>query len=231
MNHVIIVAGGVGSRMGLEIPKQFALINGSPIFLYSFRKFSNHPLIDSIVVVLADEWLSFAKEWIDKECTSKHVIFAHAGISREHSVLNGLIGLSQIANDDDLVFVHDSVRPLFPITNIDDGIAACQKYDAAIPVIAVNDATYQSHDGGMMSAVLPREELFSGQSPECFRYGKFFQAHDQLSNEEIGKIRGSSELAFNTGMTVKLIPGTKQNFKLTTIEDIIEFQLTLSKEI
>ena len=231
MNHAIIVAGGVGSRMGLNIPKQYVLVNEIPIFLYSFRKFANHPLVDSIVMVLAEEWEPFAKEWIDKEGMTKQVFFAHSGISRQHSVLNGLKALSAIADDEDLVLVHDAVRPLFPLSNIDDGIEACHEYDAALPVISVKDATYQSHDGQLMSAILPRQELFSGQSPECFRYGKYYRVHEALSDEMIGSIRGSSELAFRTGMKVKLIPGTERNFKLTTIEDLNAFELTLKSEL
>lgn len=228
MNHAIIVAGGVGSRMNSDIPKQYLLVKDIPVFMYSFRKFVSEPSIRTIVLVVADEWRDFVQSWIEKEPLEQTVLFASAGSSRQHSVLNGLRRLQGVASGDDLVFVHDAVRPLFPLTNITDGIAGCVDYDATLPAITVKDATYQSRDGESLSVILPRQELFSGQSPECFRYGKFLKAHESFSDEEIALIRGSSELAFRAGLRVKLIPGTEQNFKITTKEDFRAFELIVN---
>ena len=228
-NHVIIVAGGVGSRMKSSIPKQYLLVNDIPVFIYSFRKFAVRHDICTIVMVIADEWKDYVAHYIAKEECTQTILYASAGLSRQHSVLNGLRKLSQIANEDDLVFVHDAVRPLFPTTNIDDGIKGCQEFDATLPAITVKDATYQSHDGKSLSVILPRQELFSGQSPECFRFGKFIKAHEQFSDEQISEIRGSAELAFRAGLNVELIPGTEHNFKITTIEDLRAFELIVEQ--
>ena len=227
MNHAIIVAGGIGSRMRLDMPKQYYAVKGIPIIMYSFRKFASHPQIDSIVIVLADEWRDFVDGYVQQESFSGRVRYAKAGVSRQHSVLSGLRALEGIADEHDIVLIHDSVRPLFQTSCIDDGIQACTEFDAAIPVITVKDATYQSVDGTMLSAILPRNELFSGQSPEAFVFGPYLQAHEMFSDDEIGQIRGSSELAFRAGLKVRLIPGTEQNYKLTTIEDLRAFELTL----
>lgn len=228
MNHAIIVAGGVGSRMRSNIPKQYLTVKGVPVFMYSFRKFSTRTDIATIVMVISDEWKEFVEEWATCKTGGPTVLYAPAGRSRQHSVFNGLKALKDVATADDLVFVHDAVRPLFPLTNITDGIAGCADYDATLPAITVKDATYQSRDGESLSVILPRQELFSGQSPECFRYGKFLKAHESFSDEEIALIRGSSELAFRAGLRVKLIPGTEQNFKITTIEDLRAFELIVN---
>lgn len=228
MNHAIIVAGGVGSRMRSNIPKQYLTVKGVPVFMYSFRKFSTRTDIATIVMVISDEWKEFVEEWATCKTGGPTVLYAPAGRSRQHSVFNGLKALKDVAAADDLVFVHDAVRPLFPLTNITDGIAGCADYDATLPAITVKDATYQSRDGESLSVILPRQELFSGQSPECFRYGKFLKAHESFSDEEIALIRGSSELAFRAGLRVKLIPGTEQNFKITTIEDLRAFELIVN---
>lgn len=228
MNHAIIVAGGVGSRMRSNIPKQYLTVKGVPVFMYSFRKFSTRKDIATIVMVISDEWKEFVEEWATCKTGGPTVLYAPAGRSRQHSVFNGLKALKDVAAADDLVFVHDAVRPLFPLTNITDGIAGCADYDATLPAITVKDATYQSRDGESLSVILPRQELFSGQSPECFRYGKFLKAHESFSDEEIALIRGSSELAFRAGLRVKLIPGTEQNFKITTIEDLRAFELIVN---
>lgn len=228
MNHAIIVAGGVGSRMRSNIPKQYLTVKGVPVFMYSFRKFSTRTDIATIVMVISDEWKEFVEEWATCKTGGPTVLYAPAGRSRQHSVFNGLKALKDVAAADDLVFVHDAVRPLFPLTNITDGIVGCADYDATLPAITVKDATYQSRDGESLSVILPRQELFSGQSPECFRYGKFLKAHESFSDEEIALIRGSSELAFRAGLRVKLIPGTEQNFKITTIEDLRAFELIVN---
>lgn len=230
MNHAVILAGGIGFRMKMNRPKQYLEVRGKPVFMYSFEKFANHPEICSIVMVISEEWKEYVQDFIAKSGCTKPVYYARAGQSRQHSVLNGLKALSRIADDNDLVFVHDSVRPLFPISNIDDAIVECRYYDVTLPVIPVKDATYQSSDGKKLSSILPREELFSGQSPECFHYGPYMRLHDCLTDDEIGRIRGGSELAFKKGMTVCLIPGTEQNFKITTIEDQRAFELTFEKE-
>lgn len=229
MNHAIIVAGGIGSRMKSDIPKQYIEVRGIPIIIYSFRKFASNPLIDTIVFVIADEWRDYMMERLEEESFNGTVLFAKAGKSRQHSVYNGLVALKEVARDGDKVLIHDAVRPLFPESNINDGISACAQYDGALPVITVKDATYQSHDGVKLSTILPRHELFSGQSPECFVYGPFLKAHSLFSDDEISNIRGSSELAFKAGLSVKLIPGTERNFKLTTIEDLRAFELISNK--
>ena len=226
MNHCIIVSGGIGSRMKLDIPKQYFKVNGIPVILYSIRKFVSCGLIDSIVIVLSNEWKDYMREWITKEQYPCKIVFAQSGLSRQHSVMNGLEELKRYAADDDLVFIHDAVRPLFPVSIIYDGIKACAVYDGAMPVIPVKDATYRSVDGETLSTILVREELYSGQSPECFVFKKFYDAHSQFSDEEISAIRGCSELAFKANLSVRLIPGAEENFKLTTIEDLHAFELS-----
>lgn len=211
--------------MKLDIPKQFIEVKGIPIIIYSFRKFAACPLINSIVFVVADDWRRYMEKRLTNEIFNGKVLYAKAGQSRQHSVFNGLVALRGIADDGDTVLIHDAVRPLFPESCIVEGISACSEYDGALPVITVKDATYQSHNGYELSTILPRHELFSGQSPEFFRYGKFYEAHSLFSDDEISSIRGSSELAYKAGLSVKLIPGTERNFKITTIEDLRAFEL------
>lgn len=211
--------------MNADIPKQYLPVKGVPLFVYSVRKFASRKEVDTIVVVASDEWKSFIEDSLAGENITQELIFAPAGRSRQHSVWNGLSALHTVASEDDLVFVHDSVRPLFPLSIIDDSLEACRQYDAVLPVISVKDATYQSADGRELSAILPRTELFSGQSPECLRYGPFVRAHSAFTEDEIASVRGCSELAFRSGMKVKLVPGIEQNFKITTKEDLQAFAL------
>ena len=223
--HAIIVAGGQGQRVGGDTPKQYLKVKGVPLFVYSLRKFASFAPVRTIVLVIAPEWKDFVQKSVAGEAPSKHIVYADAGRTRQLSVLSGLKALASVAAAGDAVFVHDAVRPLFPQSNLTDGIAALGNFDAALPVISVKDATYQSVDGEQLSAILPRPQLYSGQSPECLRYGPFVEAHSRFSEEEIAAVRGCSELAFAAGLRVKLIPGIEQNFKITTKEDLQAFTL------
>lgn len=223
--YAIILAGGRGVRIGGETPKQYLPVKGVPLFIYSLRKLASFEPVSKIVIVVSEEWKQFVLDSVAHEGLEGRVICALSGATRQHSVLNGLHALEGIAGDDDPVFVHDSVRPLFPLSNLNDGLAAMEKFDVALPVISVKDATYHSADGEQLTSILPREELYSGQSPECLRFGPFLRAHSEFSDEEIGSIRGCSELAFKAGLRVKLIPGIEQNFKITTKEDLQAFTL------
>ncbi|MBQ9583575.1 MAG: 2-C-methyl-D-erythritol 4-phosphate cytidylyltransferase [Bacteroidales bacterium] len=223
--YAIILAGGEGRRVGGDVPKQFLPVKGVPLFVYSLRKFTAFDPVEAIVLVVSEAWESFARESVAAEAPGKRILFAPAGKSRQHSVFSGLKALEGIAAAEDAVFVHDSVRPLFPLDNLGDGLAAIEDYDVALPVISVKDATYLSGDGVCLEDILPRSELYSGQSPECLRYGRFVSAHAQFSEDEIAGIRGCSELAFRAGLRVKFIAGAEQNFKITTKEDLQAFTL------
>lgn len=224
MNHCIVLSGGVGSRMKLDIPKQYYKVNGIPVIIYSLRKLARCNSINSIVIVLSDDWVESMREWIAKDDYPCKVLFAKSGDSRQHSVLNGLEVLKEYAAENDVVFIHDAVRPLFPVSIITEGIKACALYDGAIPVIPVKDATYRSRDGKTISAIIDREELYLGQSPECFLFKKFYDAHAHLSDDDISTIRGCSELAFIANLSIQLIQGAEENYKLTTMEDLRTFE-------
>lgn len=227
MNHAIILAGGTGSRMGLNIPKQYIEVNGKPIILYSYLKFSECTKINSIVFVISPQWEEYMRDIIRDNPFNGQIIFSKAGTSRQDSVLNGLKAIRAFACAQDIVFIHDAVRPLFSISIVDAAINACKIYDGALPVISVKDATYRSSDRETLSSILPRDELFSGQSPECFRYGRILEAHSLFSDDEISSIRGTTELAYKAGLSIKLIPGSEQNFKITTIEDLYLYKQLL----
>lgn len=222
--HVIIVAGGIGSRMNSAIPKQYLEVNGVPVFMYSFKKFASCEEVSSITIVLSDEWRPYVQERLSKETFGGTICFAPAGVSRQHSVWNGLNVIKSFANPNDLVFIHDSVRPLFPVSIIYDEIEACRSCDAALPVVPVKDAMYHSVDGERLSSLVPREEYFFGQSPECLVFEKIMAAHSLFSDDELLSIHGCSELAFRANLSVKLVAGADSNFKITTIEDLNIFR-------
>lgn len=227
MNTAIILAGGVGSRMGVDRPKQFLMVQGKPIISYCFDIFQRHCKIDHIVVVVSEQWQSFVEEYAEKYGVDKICGYAPAGETRQHSIYNGLKCIAQNASDSDIVIVHDAARPLVSDEIISDCIKGATEFDGAMPVISVKDTVYQSADGSKIGCLLKRSELFAGQAPESFKFQKYYQIHNEVSDEEIGSTAGSSEIAYRHGMEIRMVKGSERNLKITTIEDLETFESIL----
>ena len=225
MNIAVILSGGVGSRMGANIPKQYITIKGKPIIWYCLNTFVESPIIDSIVIGRAKEWDSLIREQVDSFSCKKPVFYAEPGETRQYSIYNALLEAKQHgAKEDDVVIIHDAARPLVSSELIENCIKEYDDADGVLPVIPVKDTLYQSLDGQHISNLLNRKELFAGQAPEAFKFGKYLTLHELMSREELLRINGSTEIAYKGGMKVKLIKGDEMNFKITTPEDLTNFE-------
>ena len=231
MNTAIILAGGVGSRMGVDRPKQFLMVQDKPIISYCLDIFQKHSEIDSIVIVVSEQWQDFTEEYVQKYGVTKVKGYAPAGKSRQHSIYNGLKCIDKNVPDTDIVIVHDAARPLVSDQIISDCIKGATDYDGAMPVISVKDTVYQSKDGQEIGCLLKRSELFAGQAPESFKFRKYFDIHNQVTDEEIGATAGSSEIAYRHGMEVRMVKGSERNLKITTIEDLETFETILKGDV
>ena len=227
MNTAIILAGGVGSRMGVDRPKQFLMVREKPIISYCFDIFQKHSEIDKIVVVVSEEWQGFVEEYAQKFGVTKLCGYAPAGKTRQHSIYNGLKCIEQNAPDTDIVIVHDAARPLVSDQIISDCIKGATEFDGAMPVISVKDTVYQSKDGKKIGQLLKRSELFAGQAPESFKFRKYLDIQNEVSDEEIASTAGSSEIAYRHGMEISMVKGSERNLKITTIEDLETFESIL----
>lgn len=231
MNTAIILAGGTGTRMGLDCPKQFLMVENKPVISYCFDIFQQHPEIDNMVVVVSEQWQPFVEEHAEKYGVDKIRGYAPAGQTRQHSIYNGLKCIAENCPGTDIVIVHDAARPLVSDQIISDCIQGATEYDGAMPVISVKDTVYQSKDGKTIDCLLTRSELFAGQAPESFRFPRYYQIHNEVTDEEIGSTAGSSEIAYRHGMEIRMVKGSERNLKITTIEDLETFETILKGEI
>lgn len=230
MNYAIILSGGVGSRMKLNIPKQYVEVNGKPIINYCLETFLSCKIIDIIIIGVAEEWHDFVKKSISKINTNKPIYFTSPGETRQFSIYNALKTIQEIGGQsEDIVIIHDAARPLVSTQLINNCINACQESDGVLPVIPVKDTIYFSKDGNQIDNLLDRSSLWAGQAPEAFRFGKYFKAHEEMEHNELLKINGSTELAVKAGMQCKMIEGDPMNFKITTSEDLINFKNIIMK--
>ena len=213
MNAGLIVAGGKSERLsGYDIPKQFIEIGGKPLVMYCLRAFELCHDIDIICVVVAEEWRYILGD----------TVFANPGKSRQHSIYNGLLALAPY--DPEMVVIHDAARPLVDAIDISNVIKASSNYDGATPVIPVTDTIYRSFNGITITEALNRDEIYAGQTPECYNFRKYLAIHSNLSDNEISNVRGSSEIAVISNLRIALCEGNPHNFKVTTNSDLERFR-------
>ena len=230
MKYAIILSGGVGSRMGADIPKQYIEVNGIPVISYCLQTFLSIQTIDGIVIGVAEEWKSYLKGIVETLKPQKNIFYAEPGETRQYSIFNALKVVKEIGGkDNDLVIIHDAARPLVTEELIQRCFEGCKEADGVLPVIPVKDTIYQSTDKTHITNLLNRSELFAGQAPEAFRFGKYLQLHQEMPREELLKINGSTEIAYKGGLNIKLISGDEMNFKITTPEDLSNFESIINK--
>jgi 2-C-methyl-D-erythritol 4-phosphate cytidylyltransferase len=222
MKALIMLSGGVGSRLGGDLPKQYIEVNGKRVIFYSMDTFMKRGDIDVVIVVVADEWKHEVERYF--EAFNKNVLYAHPGETRQFSIYNALNVARGVLADEDVVIIHDAARPMITDAVIDRCFEACVEHDGAMPVIGVKDTVYMSNDGEKINSLLDRNSLFAGQAPESFVFGKYLAAHESLSRDEIAVIKGSTEIAFKEGMDVVMVKGDEMNFKITTMDDLKTFE-------
>lgn len=222
MAYAVILSGGTGSRLGLEIPKQYYEVGGKPIIQYVLETIGSMKLIAGFVIVAAEEWHPFLDKVIGNY--SKFLGFAQPGANRQLSVYHGLESLRSFADENDIVLIQDAARPNTSEELLERCIQIPEGFDGTMPVLAMKDTIYLSTDGKQINSLLQREQLFAGQAPEAFRFGKYIKANERLLPEKIRKISGSSEPAVLDGMKIAMISGDEANYKITTNADLERFR-------
>ena len=226
MNYAIILSGGIGTRMEMgDFPKQYFEIQGKMILEYTLDRFQNAQEVDAIVVVMAEHWWEKLRE---KLCSqySKLIGYAKPGSNRQESILSGLkFCMARSGSEDDIVIIHDGVRPLVTVDLIGKCFEAIREYEGCLPVIPASDTIYYSEDGKGLNKLMDRSRLYMGQSPEAFLLHKYYMAHDGKDREFLSRMRGTTEIAYAAGMKICLLPGETLNFKITTKADLRRFRL------
>lgn len=224
MNIALILSGGTGMRMGLDVPKQYIEVGGRPIFTYCVESLSLHPQIDAILIVADLEWQKFITGWLGiYDRKGKFRGFSLPGRNRQLSIYHGLCDIRDFADDRDYVMVHDAVRPMLSMKMIEECFCAVDGHDGVMPGLPMKDTVYSSMDGKSITALLNRGEIYAGQAPEVFRLKPYYEANRRLLPEHILEVNGSAEPAVIAGMDIAIIPGDENNFKITTKTDLEHF--------
>lgn len=223
MNIAIMLSGGIGSRIGGEIPKQYLKINEKRIIYYSLDAIINSKYIDKICIVANREWQSNLDKELSLDAKEKLLGYAEPGENRQLSILSGLRFIKEAlpaVGDEDIVLIHDAARPYLTEDMIKNYIEALAGHDGVIPVLPMKDTVYVSEDGKTISALVERKTIFAGQAPEVFKFNKYLEANERLIPEKILSINGSTEPAIMACMDIVMVAGEEKNIKITTKEDI-----------
>ena len=226
MNVAIIIAGGVGCRMGHEIPKQFIQVEGKPVLAYTLENFENHPMIDAIEVVCIDGWQDELEMYARTYNISKLKWVVTGGQSAQESIRNGVDNLKGKVSDGDVIIIHDGIRPLVDIDVLTDVIATCNKYGNGVTSLPYNEQIFVIDDDISTTSYIPRETLRRVSTPQAYKFNKLTWAYEKAFAEQIG-IYGSSytnTMMVELGERLYFAKGSDKNIKLTTPDDLEIFK-------
>jgi 2-C-methyl-D-erythritol 4-phosphate cytidylyltransferase len=227
---VIIPAAGLGTRMASAAKgkkpaatKQFTELGGVPILIHTLRRFAASPEVSEIYIALRGNEIEGFRARLEKEAKDilrKKIRLVEGGEHRQHSVANAIASVA--ASDDDVVLVHDAVRPFVTEEIIRDVIRAAEKYGAAIAALPAVDTVKQverTSDGALIVATIPRERVVLAQTPQGFRYGVLKKAFDEAAADGfVGTDEAS--LVERSGHAVAVVMGAARNLKITTPGDM-----------
>lgn len=222
MNIALLIAGGSGNRMGQDIPKQFMYVDGCPIIIHTMNCFQKHPDIDSIAVVCLKGWETVLQAYANQFNINKLKWIFPGGNSGMQSIRNGIYGLKDNGcTAEDLVLIHDSVRPLLGQDIISNNIATCKAYGYAITGIQCREAILESEDGFSAMKSIPRDKLIRTQTPQTFKLGNILKVHEEAKIKGIkDSVASCTLIAEVGGREMHIVPGSEKNIKITTVEDL-----------
>ena len=231
-NIALILGGGSGTRMHQEVPKQFLTIDDCPIIIYTLEAFQKHPEIDSIAVVCLEGWENVLKAYARQYGITKLEKVVVGGNTVQESCRNGVFALKDICSDDDIVVIHDGIRPIVELNVLTDVIATCQKYGNAVTSLPYNEQIFRKRDDISTKEYVVRDTLRRVSTPQAYKFGKLFWAYTEAFEKEIG-IYGSSyvnTMMVYLGETLYFAAGSEKNIKITTVEDIEIFKALLEAQ-
>ena len=233
-NIAIIIAGGSGSRMGQNIPKQFINVYDKPVLIYTLEGFQRHPMIDAIEVVCIEGWEKVLQAYANQFNISKLQWITVGGDSAQESIRNGVYNLEGKVNDDDIIIIHDGIRPMIDDSVLTDVIEKAEKYGNAVTSMPYNEQIFvvDKDDENTTTQFIPRETIRRVSTPQAYRYNLLNTKYHEAYTKNIG-IHGShyaNTMMVELGVKLYFAKGSDKNIKLTTKDDLELFKGYMTKE-
>lgn len=228
MNVAIIIAGGVGSRMGQEIPKQFINVGEKPVIVYTLEAFQEHPLVDAIEVVCLAGWEQVLRAYARQYKIDKLKWVVKGGASGQESIRNGVYNFEGVLAEDDICIVHDGVRPMLDPEVITDVVRVAKERGNAVTSMPYNEQIFlvDKKDSATTTQYIPRETLRRMSTPQAYRFGLLDSKYHEAFEKGVG-IDGSNytnTMMVQLGVRLNFAVGSDRNIKLTTPENLEFFR-------
>ena len=230
MTVALLIAGGVGQRMGQDIPKQFLNINDKPVLVYTMERFQKNPQVDGIVVVTLPAWIAFVEAYARQFNITKLKSVVSGGATGHDSIHNGVLEIDKHYPKDTAVMIHDGIRPMIDDNVINDNLSVYREKGNATVVIPCAEVIFQSDVPTESNRVLDRSKVWRTQTPQTYRLDKLLWAHQQVVDRHLPSPVATCHLFEMLGETVFFSKGSEKNVKLTTMDDIDIFKALLSTE-
>lgn len=220
----VVLAGGIGSRMGnVEKPKQFLTIGDKPIIIHTLEKFYVNDKFEQIIVLCPTQWVEHTKNLIKKYLKDENrVVVIPGGETRNDTIMNAIAHIEKnfSVDDDTIIVTHDSVRPFVTHRIIEDNIKYAMKYGACDTVIPATDTIVESSNHDTISNIPDRSMMYQGQTPQSFKVKKLKQLFNELSDEEKEILTDAAKILVIKGEPVYLVDGEVFNIKITYPYDL-----------
>lgn len=220
----VILAGGIGSRMGnVEKPKQYLAIHDKPIIIYTLEKFFTNAQLEKIIVLCPNAWIAHTKNLVRRYLgETDRIVVIEGGATRNETIMNSISYIEEHygLDDDTIIVTHDSVRPFVTHRIIDENIRFAQEYDACDTVISATDTIVESVDGKIISHIPDRRKMYQGQTPQSFKALKLKEIYQALTNEEKEILTDAAKIFVLKGQKVHLVEGETFNIKITYPYDL-----------
>ena len=218
MNIALIIAGGKGNRMNQDIPKQFLNVFDKPVIIYTLEGFQRHPEIDAIEVVCLDGWSEVLRAYAKQFNIDKLKWVTPSGSTAQESIRNGIFALKDTCAEDDIIVVHDGIRPMVEDFVLSDVLVKCKEYGNAVTSLPYNEQIFMADDEKTTTRYIPRDALRRVSTPQAYTYGKLLWAYEKAFSEGIGiqNATYANTLMVDLGERLYFAAGSDKNIKLTT---------------
>lgn len=230
MNIALIIGGGHGERMNNDVPKQFLNVNDKPVILYTLEAFQKHPDIDEIGVVCLEGWHEILKAYSKQNKIEKLKWIVNGGQVGQESIYSGIKEAQNRYGEDDIILIHDAIRPMVSQEIISDCIIQCKRHGSAVAAVPCNTAALEYEDLNREKAnkIIDRRIIAMTQTPQAFPLKKLVWAHEEAKRRGITESVATCTLLPELGEEVYFSLGAETNIKLTTPDDLKIFKALLS---
>ena len=224
MIYGVVLAGGVGSRMGnIGKPKQYLLVGDKPILIHTLEKFYMQSEFEKVLVLCPTEWITHTKNLVRKYMKdTERIVVLEGGETRNETIMNSIAYIEKEGNlnEDTIIVTHDSVRPFVSLKTIQENIELAKSHDVVDTVVEATDTIVQSLDNTFITDIPERQYLYQGQTPQTFKMKDFLTLYHDLSDQQKEVLTDACKIFVINGKKVALAKGEYSNIKITTITDL-----------